>query len=283
MIRRRLKFIITLGTGSFGAAKNNQITLDGYRASADIDKAGGVQMSFLNARIYGVSQSDMNSITTLIWKPQDTIKNRVEVYTTEGTLVFAGDIITAWGEYQGAPDVYLQIQARAVWAAQLEAVHPLSVPGGVQVEDVLKKIADGLKLKFENNNVHVTLTDVYVASNLVDQARDLAIAANCDLYIDDKVLAITNRASARQGLIPRVAPDSGLVGYPTFDGTGVVFRTLFNPAIVFGGAVRLVTDLPQAAGQWIVTSLAHNLESEKPNGNWFTTVRGNASGLAITN
>jgi hypothetical protein len=58
--KKALRFIITLGTGKFGSSNNNQITLQGFRATVDIDKAGGTQMGTLKAQIFGVSQSDMN-------------------------------------------------------------------------------------------------------------------------------------------------------------------------------------------------------------------------------
>jgi len=38
----------------------------------------------------------------------------------------------------------------------------------------------------------------------------------------------------------------------------------------------------QANGVWIVTSIAYRLESEKLNGAWFASVRGNKTGLAVT-
>lgn len=282
--KKQLRFVITLGTGKFGSSNNDTITLQGFRATADIDKAGGMMMGTLRAKIYGVKQVDMNSITTLMWKPGTRIANTVEVYAIDGaaeTLVFAGNIINAWGDYQNMPDVYLHIQAQACYFNGLQAVRPLSIKGGIDVAVVMARIAKDMGLVFENNNVSVMLTDVYVANTLKEQALELARAANFSLYIDDKILAITNKYAPRKGLIPEISPASGLVGYPTFDGVGVNFKTLFNPAVTFGGSIKLVTDLPQAAGEWIVTSVAHRLESEKPGGAWFSTIRGNQSGLAI--
>ena len=66
--KKELRFIITLGTGKFGSSSNNQIRLEGFRATVEIDKAGGMMMGTLRAQIYGVQQTDMNSITTLQWK-----------------------------------------------------------------------------------------------------------------------------------------------------------------------------------------------------------------------
>ena len=48
--KKELRFVITLGTGSFGSTSNNQITLEGFRATVSIDKAGFRQMGTLRAR-----------------------------------------------------------------------------------------------------------------------------------------------------------------------------------------------------------------------------------------
>ena len=283
--KKALRFVITLGTGKFGSSNNDTITLQGFRASADIDKAGGMMMGTLRAKIYGVKQADMNSVTTLQWKPGTLIPNTVEVFAIDGpveTLVFAGNIVNAWADYQSMPDVFLHIQAQAAFFNQLAAVRPFSVKGGIGAAVVMERIAKEMGLVFENNNVNVQLTDVYLANTLTEQAKELARAANFDLYIDDKVLAITNRYAPRSGLIPLISKASGLVGYPTFDGVGVNFQTLFNPAITFGGSIKLETDVQQAAGEWVVTSVGHRLESEKPGGAWFSSVRGNQNGLAVT-
>jgi len=285
MNKKRLKFIITLGTGKFGASDNDQITLEGYRAIADIDKAGGMMMGTLRARIYGVTQDDMNSITTLQWKPQEIIPNTVEVYAIDGdteTLVFAGNIVNAWGDYQTMPDVYLRLQAQSAFINQLKPVPPRSFKGSIDVASVMSQIARDLGYNFENNGVSASLTDVYLPNTGLEQAKDLAHAANIDLYLDDKTLAITPANSPRGELIPEISAESGLIGYPTFDGIGVNFQTLFNPSITFGGRIKLVTDIKQAKGEWIVTSIGYRLESEKPGGAWLANVRGNANGLAIS-
>lgn len=283
--KKTLRFVITLGSGKFGSSNNNVITLQGFRAIADIDKAGGVMMSTLRAKIYGVRQADMNSVTTLQWKPGSLIPNTVEVYAIDGpveTLVFAGNIVNAWADYQGMPDVFLHIQAQAAFFNTLKAVPPRSFKGSIDVASIMAQIARDLGYSFENNGVTTRLTDVYLPNTGMEQAKDLARAAGCDLYLDDKVLAITPSNAPRKSIIPLISPNTGMVGYPTFDGVGVNFQTLFNPAITFGGSIKLDTDVKQAAGQWVVTSISYRLESEKPGGAWLANVRGNANGLAIS-
>jgi hypothetical protein len=284
--KKKLKFVITLGTGNFGSSSANQITLEGFRAVVDIDKAGGMMMGTLRAQIYGVAQSDMNSVTTLQWKPKAIIQNTVLVYAIDGaqeTLIFTGNIVNAWGNYQSMPDVFLQIQAQAAYFNQLQPVPPSSFKGTVDVATLMSKLAASMGYTFENNGVSVQVSNPYLPNTGLEQAKSLAQAAGIDLYLDNNILAITPANAPRRSIIPEISAQSGLVGYPTFDGVGVNFQIYFNPAVVFGGSIKLVTPITQAAGQWIVTSIAHRLESEKPGGSWFSSVRGNASGLAITN
>lgn len=283
--KKELRFIITLATGSFGSSSNNQITLEGFRATVDIDKAGGMMMGTLRAQIYGVSQSNMNSITTLQWKPSGFLKNTVEVYAIDGaqqTLIFQGNIVNAWPNYQGMPDVFLEIQAQAAYFNQLQPVPPSSFKGMVDVATVMAQLAKGMGLTFENTGVAVQLSNPYLPNTALEQAKALAIAAGIDIYLDNNVLAITPRNTPRGTLIPEVSAQTGLQGYPTFDGIGINLQVLFNPSITFGGSIKVVSTITQAAGQFIVVSIAHRLESEKPGGAWFSTVRGNKNGLAIT-
>ena len=283
--KKELKFVITLGTGNFGSSANNQITLQGFRAVVRIDKAGGMMMGTLRAEIYGVSQSDMNSITTLQWHPKAFIPNTIQIYALDGTqetLVFTGNIINAWGVYDAMPDVFLMIQAQAAYFNQLNPVAPTSYNGSFDVATAMSQLATQMGLTFENNGVSVQLSNQYLPNTALEQAKALAQAAGIWLYIDNGVLAITPANTPRSKPVPQISAQTGLKGYPTFDGVGVNFQALFNPSVIFGGSVQLVTDITKAAGVWIVTSVAYNLESEKPGGAWFMTVRGNANGLAVT-
>jgi hypothetical protein len=287
--KKELRFVISLQTGTFGSSNSNTITLEGFRADVSINKAGGMMMGELRAQIWGVSQSDMNSCTTLQWKPKSLNQNTVQVYAIDGaqtTLVFQGNIVNAWGVYDNMPDVCLMIQAQSAYFNQLAPVAPTSLQGAVDVATVMGQIAAKMGYTFENNGVNAQLSNPYLPNTAMDQAKSIAQAAGIDLYLDDNVLAICPPNQPRKmSVIPQISATSGLLRYPTFDGVGVNFEMMFNPAVRFGGSVSLITSvkaISDVATEWIVTSIAHNLESEKPNGKWFSRVRGNLNGLAIT-
>lgn len=282
--KKHLRFVITLATGTFGSSNANTITLQGYRSIAEITKAGGQMMGELRAQIFGVSQSDMNSATTLQYKPGSILKNTIKVFAIDGTtetMVFVGNIVNAWADYSRMPEVPLLIQAQSTYIAGIESARPISINGGIDVSIVMKRIADQMGLSFENNNVHTILNNSYVCNSLKEQALELAKEGNFTIYIDDTVMAITNNYEPRSTIVPSISANSGLVGYPTFDGVGVNFLTLFNPSITLGGLVNLVTDVKQAQGEWIANSISHRLEAEKPSGAWFSRVMGNKNGLAV--
>lgn len=275
--KKELRFVISLLTGTFGSSNANQITLEGLRASVTIENGGGNMSGVLSAQIWGVSPSDMASITTLRWKISDMIVSQIEVYAIDGdrqTCVFIGNIQNAWPDYSAMPDVSLTISAQIGIAAQLTPIPPTSYKGSVEVKTAMGKLAATMGFDFEPNNVAISMTDVYLPNTGLAQARSLAKAAGIDLYLDRDVLAITPRNSPRGTLVPEVSRQSGLSRAPMFDLQGVHFDTLFNPAILFGGLFNLVTDVPQASGLWIAYSITHHLESEKPGGAWFSTVRG---------
>lgn len=286
--KKELRFVITLGNDTFGGSSNNQIALDGYRATVDIDKGGGMMFGTLRAQIYGVSQSDMNAALTLQYKALTVRPNTISVYAIDGaqeTLVFTGNVVNAWGVYQGMPDVYLMIQAQSAFLNQLLPVAPTSFKGVTDTAIIMGQIARSMGYTFENNGVAVPLSNPYLSGTGIEQAKSVAQQAHIWWGIDNNVLWIAPPHGVRNATtIPQISKSSGLIGYPTFDGQGyITFQTLFNPAIKFLGHIELVTSIKQASSQWTVVGVAHRLESEKPGGPWFSTIRSNASGIVPIN
>jgi hypothetical protein len=270
--KKELRFVFTL------AIPGTTIIIDGLRAIVEIEKGGGNQMGTLHTQIYGVSQSDMNSITTLTYDPVNITKNTIQVFAIDGdqeTMVFQGDIRQAWGDYRSMPDVFLMVEAFTNVINKLTPATPTSYKGSVSVVNAMNDLANAMGLTFENNGVSTQMAKVALSGTLHDQAMSLAQAAGIDIYIDDKILAICPRNMPRQfNTMALISPTTGLIGYPTFDAFGVVLKTLFNPAIMFGGHIQVVSSLPRACGKFFVSSIDHWLESEKPGGRWESTVIG---------
>jgi hypothetical protein len=295
--KKSLRISITPeNTGASFTQGGNTIILEGFRATVEVEKAGGVQMNSLQARVYGISQSNMNTLTSLTYQPNEIKRNQISVWAIDGqqeTLIFAGNVGNCWANYSQMPDVFLEIQAFAGFINQLTPVPPSSYSGAVDVATIFQSLAGTMGYTFENAGVHVMLRSPYLPGSAWDQAQDLARQAGCDIYLDDNTLVITPSLTPRSTvgtLIAEISAASGLVGYPTFGsdnrGPFIQFSTLFNPAIRFGGLIKMVTSIQpaianapsaltpaqRADGQWIVNSIGYALSSETPGGPWFSRV-----------
>lgn len=281
--KKRIRLTFTLATGNFGETGSNTLTLEGLRVISDIQHAGGAMMSTATLQIFGMSQSDMNQLTTLAWRALSVVRNTVKIEAGDDETglseIFAGQILNAWADYASSPDVYLRVEAQAAYFDQINPVAPASYTGSTDVATIMAGLAKLMGLTFENNGVNVKLMNPYLPNTALEQARAVAKAANIDLYIDGLILAITPKGVARAAGIPFINPESGLVGYPTFDKVGVAFRCLYNAAILFGGQVKLESSVTPANGTWRVYNVAHQLESERPGGAWFSYVKCTENGL----
>jgi hypothetical protein len=292
-----LKFVFTLGTGNFGSSSSgNTVTLQGFRAVVDIDKAGGAMMGTLRASIFGVKQSEMNSLTTIQWQPLAFIPNTVQIFAVDGdqtTLVFVGNIVNAWANYDNMPDVYLSIRAQAAYFSALQPITPTAFSGPTDAVSLMQIVIGKINASinsgqpvytFENNGVPFTpIKNPYYANTGLEQLKDIARDNNIWLYVDNTIIAITPVNQPRIKFVPIISQTSGLKGYPTFDGVGVKFQMLFSPSVTFGGSVQILSpETPRAEGPWIVTSLSLKLESAKPNGSWLMDIRGSKTGLALS-
>ena len=279
--KKALKFEIVIGTGAFSGG-GNKITIQGKRAMAHIEHAGGKQIGTLRATIYGVTQSDMNAITTLSWDPKrlgiaHINQNTITVHAIDGdrdSVVFYGNIINAWGEYQSMPDVYLHIQASISIYQQMTPIKPRFRKAPVDVASVLSEIAKDMNMKPENNGVNLTLGKQYLNGTNMDQVYQIRDHANIDIYFDYNILAFCPKGQSRNKFVTVISSQTGMKGYPTFDAARINVITLYRPDIIPGCPIQVITDVTRAAGNWKADILTHDLESEMPEGKWFTRIVG---------
>lgn len=274
-VRRAINVTITLGTGQFGDTLGNTVTLTGLRVLASIAAAGGDAQGQLQLRIYGLPISMINQLTT-IGPIATQIRSKNTVLVAAGdvgsalTTVFEGTIDTAYGDFQGAPDVALNINALSALAAAVKPVGANSWKGSVDVAVIMETLADTMGFVFENNGVTAQLSNPYFPGTALAQVKACAKAANIRYSTDLGTLAIWPKNGFREGDIPIISKETGMVGYPLFSSNGMSVHSIFIPNIKGGSKVTVQSTLSVANGTWIVGNVVHNLESERPGGAWFT-------------
>jgi len=285
-VQRLIDLTISFGTGSYGSGTFENVKLSGLRVSATIEKTGIPGFSTAVVRVYGMTRSLMNRLSTLGRPAIYTRTNQIllEAGDVSGkVVVFQGIIQDAWADMQAAPEVFCNIVAFVGLQDQMKPVPPTSFPGNPDAAVIMSGLASQMGYTFENSGVSVILAQPYFPGTARMQAVACARAANIEMFIDDtnQTLAIWPKGSSRNGQIPLISKETGMVGYPAYSG-GQQMRvaTLYNPAIRFDGQVKVQSSITPANGGWTVNKITHRLDSMMPDGDWFTDLEGYHLGLA---
>jgi len=280
-----LEVTFVLGSGSFndanGAAMGNSATWgEGYRISADVSNVGGFTSATLSAKVYGVSESQMNRVVTIGWYNEAIINNSIFVTAIDGdtrTLIFAGTVVNCWAAYDEAPNVYLKIEAQQNYNVAMNNASVKHFPGAQPVADIVAQLANAMGLDFTNTeNITTVVTDETLIGSPYAQIMTLMKDTGVGIFISAKTIALTSspRTPITTEVVPLVSKDTGLILYPTPEMFGVSFSCLFNPQIVYGGIVQVQSRVKLACGQWFVSSLKYTLNSFDPNPQWKCDVKG---------
>lgn len=278
LIERKIDVIVAFGTGADGLGEGVAVTLSGHRVSASVNIAGGAGLGNAQVRIYGLTLSLMNQLSTVGKLPTMFRKNTVTVMAGDEVngmaQIFQGTIIAAWADMMAAPDVAFNITAGAGLIEALLPIPASSYPGSADAAVILSNLAAQMGVAFENNGVSVILPKPYYAGSA--RAQALAVVEHAGIEwngIENGVLAIWPRGGSRGGQIPLIEAGKNLVGYPTYTATGIVVTTEFNPVARFGGQVEVKSELTPACGTWNVLTLLHDVESQVPTGKWFSQMQ----------
>ncbi|TAM15974.1 MAG: hypothetical protein EPN65_16805 [Pandoraea sp.] len=278
--RKRIDVTISLGTGQYGETGSSTVTLSNHRVQAMVQLIPGDVMPSAQVRIFGLPLDMLNQLTAVgLVNSAVRFHNSMLIQAGDDetglSTIYDGTIKDSWANLDGMPDSALEIIAMGGLAAALKPVTPSSFPGQADVATIMKGLAQQMGFAFENNGVQVQLSNPYFPGTALAQAHACARAAGIWMTIDRGTLAIwpKNGARATQGDIPIISASTGMRGAPRFASTAVEVWSLFNPHIKVGGLIQIQSNkLTAANGIWYVSEATHTLESEVPEGAWFTRV-----------
>lgn len=278
--QKKLIAFLTLGAGELNSSGNTKV-IDGLRMRASIKKGGQPSKNELRLTIYGMLENDMNSLTSLNFKPMRVRKNLVRILggdINDMSVVFEGEIVNAFARYSDHKPVF-HVEATAGYYPSISTSQAKSHRGSTSVSLLMKNLADEMGYAFENNGVTSVLDSPYLSGNAMQQATMIAEAADLEWGIDDGTLFIAPRNKPRAGTAPLIDPDTGLEGYPTFDKNGLKFKCLYNPGLRLGGLCVVKSAIQAANGTWRIHGIEHDLTSEDPGGKWESRVNATQPGV----
>jgi hypothetical protein len=277
--KKRLDLTITLGTGDLGDTVGETVTLSGFRMSVDVVNAVGDGMGTVQLRAFGLKQEMMNRLTSIgTYKTDFRLKNKIRIDAGDEEsgmkYIFHGMITNSWADYSSAPDVSFNVLAGSGAEALLKPVSAISFKGSADVAEIMAGLAKTMGLAFEANGVKVKLSNPYFAGTALMQVRACAQAADIWHKIEKETLVIWPKDAAREGVIPLISSETGMVGYPSMNSNGMTVRMMFNGSLRIGEKVQVKSSLPtgMGSGRYVVLKISHSLSSETPGGPWFTTM-----------
>jgi hypothetical protein len=272
-----MTFIIGQGASKYGSDDFTEfVTLSGHRASASITEWGGETQGAATVKIYGMNESLMNKLTTVGYNFSQLIgKNSLQIKAGTDpkalTTVYRGSIMTAFADYNSAPDVAFEIRAVEAALVAMSLPDATSIQGVVSVDSLMRRWADLIGYGYLNVDVDIVINNPTFNGSYLDQIHRCAAAYNIDVSTSDYTVMIKQKTSAYP-TVAELSPSTGMVGYPIFSSTFMSVKSLFLPLAKLGGQLKIKdSSILAVNGTWLINTVQHELETLTPNGKWFTT------------
>lgn len=296
-VRRRIELTFILGTGAFGEGPpeppitipadtqaagtsvkvtNNTIILNGLRVRAHIQEIGNSTLGMADVMVWGLSLSHLNQLSKMEQYAMFSRNNRLIISAGDDKdgmgVVFEGAITQSWADLSSQPDSILHCSAMAGQFYLVKPAADFTLAGSSDVATIIDSMAHQMGFTLINNGVAVLLATPHYSGSIIEQLRRAAADADINLVVDqiNKKIYITPRGAAIVDQVPLISPETGMVGYPIHDATGVICNTLFNRNIKILRKAKVQSQLANANAEWLVISVVHDLESEVHNGEWYT-------------
>ncbi len=258
-----------------GSNNSNTITLSGLRMMSRITHAGGPSDSMLTLTIYGMTRSQMDNLSTLGMQinlvPKNSIVLTAGDSSTGQATVFAGFILTAFADFNAAPEVSFNVTAQCGLPQAVVPTPVASHKGALDVATFMSSLATVMGKKFENNGINAKLSNAYYTGSPLSQMKQCARDAGVNANVINDTLAIWPKNGSREGgAIPLIAPppDGQMIGYPAYTAYGIMLKSVFDPSVGFGRKIQVQSTLKPACGIWSVYGLDYALDCLVPRGKW---------------
>ncbi len=295
-LRRRIRVQIQLIGDTFDGGADS-LELEGLRARATVQATVGGATSFqgqAQIRLNGMRGEDMAKLSTLGLTAGLYQKNLITILAGDDVAgmsqIFSGSIYAAYVDYNSMPDVGVEISAAQTAQIQQAPIAASSYKGALAVATMLQGIAANAGLSFVNAGVTAVLSNHAVGGSASAQISDICQAANVSYDIRDNTLTIWPAGGMRDDEIIEVSAQQGMIGYPMYTAQGIDVVTEFNPNVVLGRRMSVITSIPAptrtdgvanpagvpvigANGTFYIFDVSHEISSETPGGPWQTRAR----------
>lgn len=258
-----------------------QMSFPGFATTVHIQKQGAPELPRANVQIFGLSEAKLAQLTLLSFDGLSLRPNRIQIMAGDSesgmSICFEGEITNSAPDFNAAPSPVLNIEAITAAYPKLLPQSPVSISGSQAVEDLMESLASEAGLTFRNEGVSTSLSNCTINGDPISKMQWVADTIGADLIFDDKEVILVPRDGTRGQLLTVTAinPQTGQIGYPSFDSMGIRCSCFFRPDLMVAGYCRIESSLPRASGVWKIYSVDHDLSANLPSGGpWTSTIAG---------
>lgn len=171
------------------------------------------------------------------------------------------------GVFAGMPNLdtenySITLKCMEAWYDTLQKPISVSFPEGTPLSEIASKIASEGKYIFVNQLEDDLISGAYTRENLTvhQQARALAEAADCQIWIQNGRLYIKNKGQSNKEKAKFTIDVNNMIGVPEPTEIGCRVRIRLNPSIYVGQRVALKSiKFPSInSDDWIVQQITHS-------------------------
>lgn len=248
-------------TYTYSSLQQSVLEDSGFYMEAIIEKGGDPSKNTAEVILWGIGLDRIEQFTTLQFLPLTVANyNKIKIYVDDG-IVFAGDIIRAFGDFTQQPNIALRLSCITGAFGSLDNKPPLNIKGSASIESLFKQLANNMGFNFINYGVTGTIDNVNLVGSSYTKVQQLAKKTSVNIQIDDNVLSIFSNNFAGKPTLLNLSSGNGLLGYPTFSDRGINFYCEYNPLITLQAIVNVTSIVPKATGKWRVFSIKHTLQA----------------------
>lgn len=258
-----------------------QKSFPGFATTVHIQKQGAPELPRANVQIFGLSEAKLAQLTLLSFDGLSLRPNRIQIMAGDSesgmSICFEGEITNSAPDFNAAPSPVLNIEAITAAYPKLLPQSPVSISGSQAVEDLMESLASEAGLTFRNEGISTSLSNCTINGDPISKMQWVSDTIGADLIFDDKEVILVPRDGTRGQLLTVTAinPQTGQIGYPSFDSMGIRCSCFFRPDLMVAGYCRIESSLPRASGVWKIYSVDHDLSANLPSGGpWTSTISG---------
>jgi hypothetical protein len=258
-----------------------QMSFPGFATTVHIQKQGAPELPRANVQIFGLSEAKLAQLTLLSFDGLSLRPNRIQIMAGDSesgmSICFEGEITNSAPDFNAAPSPVLNIEAITAAYPKLLPQSPVSISGSQAVEDLMESLASEAGLTFRNEGISTSLSNCTINGDPISKMQWVSDTIGADLIFDDKEVILVPRDGTRGQLLTVTAinPQTGQIGYPSFDSMGIRCSCFFRPDLMVAGYCRIESSLPRASGVWKIYSVDHDLSANLPSGGpWTSTISG---------